>query len=197
MSRDGTCGGTSGTRLAIVGPAGDVRGPDGEEEDPNDDLPEGWEERRTTNGRVYYVNHVMKTTQWSRPVQPANASLAISEEALSGPSRSSTFTNITKGNVDSQADVAVPRRASEPIVTSSTIDAIPEGQAPVSKSNKNGDISSRNLLKAKSPSRKEGNTAINPSTSTSPTIETILENGSSSQLSPINSAVVRYVIELI
>ena len=37
------------------------------------DLPEGWEERRTSSGRVYYVNHVTKTTQWERPTLPAIA----------------------------------------------------------------------------------------------------------------------------
>lgn len=30
-------------------------------------LPEGWEERRTPYGRVYYVNHNNRTTQWMRP----------------------------------------------------------------------------------------------------------------------------------
>ncbi|XP_064604075.1 E3 ubiquitin-protein ligase SMURF2-like isoform X1 [Liolophura sinensis] len=34
--------------------------------DPNE-LPEGWEERRTANGRVHYVNHITRTTQWERP----------------------------------------------------------------------------------------------------------------------------------
>ncbi|XP_055346728.1 E3 ubiquitin-protein ligase NEDD4-like [Paramacrobiotus metropolitanus] len=31
-------------------------------------LPEGWEERTDYNGRVYYVNHNLRTTQWERPV---------------------------------------------------------------------------------------------------------------------------------
>ena len=34
-------------------------------------LPEGWEERRAQNGRVYYVNHVTRSTQWERPSAPA------------------------------------------------------------------------------------------------------------------------------
>ncbi|BFZ03192.1 hypothetical protein BsWGS_06231 [Bradybaena similaris] len=41
--------------------------------DPNE-LPEGWEERRTANGRVHYVNHVTRTTQWERPTRPAGES---------------------------------------------------------------------------------------------------------------------------
>ena len=35
------------------------------------DLPEGWEERRAQNGRVYYVNHYTRSTQWERPTAPA------------------------------------------------------------------------------------------------------------------------------
>ena len=30
-------------------------------------LPPGWEERRTDNGRLYYVNHTTKSTQWNPP----------------------------------------------------------------------------------------------------------------------------------
>lgn len=36
-----------------------------------DDLPEGWTECRTSNGRLYYMNHVSRTTQWLRPSKPA------------------------------------------------------------------------------------------------------------------------------
>lgn len=35
----------------------------------NDDLPEGWTECRTSSGRVYYVNHEARATQWERPTQ--------------------------------------------------------------------------------------------------------------------------------
>lgn len=36
-----------------------------------DDLPEGWEQRRTATGRVYYVNHWSRSTQWEKPHRPA------------------------------------------------------------------------------------------------------------------------------
>ncbi|XP_076442818.1 E3 ubiquitin-protein ligase SMURF2-like [Babylonia areolata] len=39
--------------------------------DPNE-LPDGWEERRSASGRVHYVNHVTRTTQWERPTRPAS-----------------------------------------------------------------------------------------------------------------------------
>lgn len=28
-----------------------------------------WEERRTASGRVHYVNHITRTTQWERPTR--------------------------------------------------------------------------------------------------------------------------------
>ncbi|CAG9773599.1 unnamed protein product [Ceutorhynchus assimilis] len=71
LSRDGPCGGTP---LAIVSPLGDIRGPPNNENtnvengnNSNDDLPPGWEERRASNGRPYYVNHQTKSTQWVKP----------------------------------------------------------------------------------------------------------------------------------
>ncbi|PIK36976.1 hypothetical protein BSL78_26191, partial [Apostichopus japonicus] len=40
-------------------------------QDPND-LPDGWEERTSTSGRVYFVNHLNRATQWDRPTRPAS-----------------------------------------------------------------------------------------------------------------------------
>ncbi|KAL3273220.1 hypothetical protein HHI36_014674 [Cryptolaemus montrouzieri] len=71
LSRDGPCGGTP---LAIVSPLGELHGPSPEHDIIEnggvtaDDLPPGWEERRATNGRPYYVNHLKRFTQWVRPV---------------------------------------------------------------------------------------------------------------------------------
>ncbi|GJQ81715.1 hypothetical protein Trydic_g9156 [Trypoxylus dichotomus] len=66
MSRDGPSGGIP---LAVVGPLGELKGPSDRENSPtdNNELPHGWEERRTDNGRPYYVNHVTKSTQWIKP----------------------------------------------------------------------------------------------------------------------------------
>lgn len=76
LSRDGPCGGTP---LAVVGPLGELRGPNDCDSSPaeNDELPPGWEERRTDSGRVYYVNHVTRTTQWVRPVCNKNTNIAV------------------------------------------------------------------------------------------------------------------------
>ncbi|KAG1658414.1 E3 ubiquitin-protein ligase NEDD4 [Nymphon striatum] len=34
-------------------------------------LPPGWEERQDANGRMFYVNHIARTTQWERPTNNA------------------------------------------------------------------------------------------------------------------------------
>ncbi|XP_065370385.1 E3 ubiquitin-protein ligase Smurf1 [Calliphora vicina] len=116
LSKDGPC---SGNPLAIVGPGGDVRGPS-EDDSSEDSLPEGWEERRTGNGRVYYVNHTTKTTQWDRPSkhnnhhshqhhqqQPItqhhrsttqNGTANATTHHPAGPTRSTTCTNLLNGH---------------------------------------------------------------------------------------------------
>ncbi|XP_018612824.1 E3 ubiquitin-protein ligase SMURF2-like isoform X5 [Scleropages formosus] len=38
----------------------------------DNDLPDGWEERRTATGRIQYLNHITRSTQWERPTRPAS-----------------------------------------------------------------------------------------------------------------------------
>ncbi|XP_026277056.1 E3 ubiquitin-protein ligase SMURF2 isoform X1 [Frankliniella occidentalis] len=64
LSRDGHGGVASGGHNAVVDPLGGLSCPE--------DLPEGWEEKRTSAGRLYYVNHHTKTTQWVRPNRPSH-----------------------------------------------------------------------------------------------------------------------------
>lgn len=121
LSRDALTG-TGNPGLAIVGPAGDVRGPDDDDlpEPRQSPLPEGWEDRRTPDGRVYYVNHVTKTTQWSRPTQAASASQALvvttngqngsdtNIQTPPGPSRSSTMNNIEQSPSNGSLNIEPP-----------------------------------------------------------------------------------------
>ncbi|ENN71649.1 hypothetical protein D910_09449 [Dendroctonus ponderosae] len=37
------------------------------DDDSDDELPPGWEERVATDGSVYYANHLTKNTQWTHP----------------------------------------------------------------------------------------------------------------------------------
>lgn len=45
---------------------------------------QGWEERRTTTGRLYYVNHHDRTTTWERPTLPAHISYVFPPHYHSG-----------------------------------------------------------------------------------------------------------------
>ncbi|CAB3224299.1 unnamed protein product [Arctia plantaginis] len=61
-----------GSPLAVVGPAGDVRAPRDPPPVPatqaaRPNLPPHWEERFTSKGRAYYVNHITRSSQWERP----------------------------------------------------------------------------------------------------------------------------------
>ena len=67
LSRDGH---GSGSQNVVVDTLGNLSCPD--------DLPEGWEERRSANGRLYYVNHFTRTTQWERPTRLNVASIFTS-----------------------------------------------------------------------------------------------------------------------
>ncbi|XP_061401627.1 E3 ubiquitin-protein ligase Smurf1 [Musca vetustissima] len=141
LSKDGPC---SGNPLAIVGPGGDVRGPS-EDDSSEDSLPEGWEERRTGNGRVYYVNHTTKTTQWDRPSKHSsmqqsqqlqtphhrpstqNGTVTTSggggggHHPVVGPTRSTTCTNLLNGHNNRSARENDERRHSTEILSMPSI----------------------------------------------------------------------------
>ncbi|UYV61039.1 SMURF2 [Cordylochernes scorpioides] len=56
-----------------------------------DELPEGWEERRTASGRVYYINHHTRSTQWDRPVYKATESTPAQDPS---PSQQQPASNV-------------------------------------------------------------------------------------------------------
>lgn len=115
-SRDGPI---CGNPLAVVGPSGVIQGPP---DLPNGDhattsptttsvttngyeqlpLPREWEKRRTSEGRVYYVNHTTKTTQWERPTGSVSPSSAPS----SSSSSSVVVANGSRNAIDRQPAAA-------------------------------------------------------------------------------------------
>ncbi|KAK7112097.1 E3 ubiquitin-protein ligase SMURF2-like [Littorina saxatilis] len=72
--------------------------------DPNE-LPDGWEERRSASGRVHYVNHVTRTTQWDRPTRPATEcprpQSMVSPRTETSPLSPSTPSSTTRGGDNS------------------------------------------------------------------------------------------------
>lgn len=130
LSRDAVTGSGNPGLCAVVGPAGDVRGPDEDDTviEPRVPLPEGWEERKTPDGRVYYVNHVTRTTQWSRPTQPASQTAVVTNgqngtetiQTPPGPSRSSTMNNIeqspSNGSLNTEPAPGSRRHSTENLI---------------------------------------------------------------------------------
>lgn len=116
LSRDDQCGGTP---LAIVNPHGELRGPNDYDiqQSENDELPPGWEERRTDTGRIYYVNHRTRTTQWVRPIYSKNQRRPI----LNGDTNSSNVDNSTVINNNlSDSPEELPSNLNSPSSSSSS-----------------------------------------------------------------------------
>ncbi|XP_037548063.1 E3 ubiquitin-protein ligase NEDD4-like isoform X1 [Nematolebias whitei] len=87
-------------------------------------LPPGWEERKDTKGRTYYVNHNNRTTTWTRPiVQLTEDGASTSAAAPGGASAlapaSSSSSNASNNHLQ-EPQVRRPRSLSSPTVTLST-----------------------------------------------------------------------------
>lgn len=83
--------------------------------DPNE-LPEGWEERRTASGRVHYVNHITRTTQWERPTRPASEcmrnSITVNTSQASQSTSNRTSNNNNTSTSNNNEEPPLPRRRS-------------------------------------------------------------------------------------
>ncbi|KAK3750287.1 hypothetical protein RRG08_015779 [Elysia crispata] len=56
-----------GNREAVMSPEG--AGITDVEQEADESLPPGWEQKMDDSGRIYYVNHESRTTQWNRPTE--------------------------------------------------------------------------------------------------------------------------------
>ncbi|KAG9266274.1 E3 ubiquitin-protein ligase NEDD4-like isoform X5 [Astyanax mexicanus] len=81
-------------------------------------LPPGWEERKDTKGRTYYVNHNNRSTTWTRPIlQHTEDGAASSSAGATGGATPSTPSS--SGHL-SEPQMRRPRSLSSPTVTLST-----------------------------------------------------------------------------
>ncbi|TDG40897.1 hypothetical protein AWZ03_012675 [Drosophila navojoa] len=181
LAKDGPC---SGNPLAIVGPSGDVRGPSEEESPSVDHLPEGWEERRTDNGRIYYVNHATKSTQWDRPRGPATPAGTkspqqrhqhngnnVDRQPPAGPTRSTTCTNLLNGHSNRQMsrEMSDERRHSTEILSSVGVGGAGGKENTSPSSGTAGTTTATTTTATATPGKKStasraGNAALEPST---------------------------------
>ncbi|EAT37804.1 AAEL010256-PA, partial [Aedes aegypti] len=180
MSRDGT---TGGTPLAIVGPAGDVRGPDDDEEILKDELPAGWEERLTQNNRVYYVNHVTKTTQWDRPTEPAGS---LPPALSNGSSNNSSADSIPPGPSKSATNNSINTRIRDDsmlITPSSSTSPLSEVNSPVTSKQTTELSATRNQGMLSGLPNAIGSLSLDPSAARSPQSNGIIPNAHSTPTS--------------
>ncbi|CAG5050156.1 unnamed protein product [Parnassius apollo] len=135
LSRDGTRGEPAsaageGSPLAVVGPAGEVRAPRDPPLNTNTShlpLPPHWEERFTSSGRPYYVNHALRRTQWERPTSEDLSPVPPQPSSPSPPIPASPTSPITPSSTASQSSPSSP--VSETDVTLATsISLRPEPQ---------------------------------------------------------------------
>ncbi|XP_034047357.1 E3 ubiquitin-protein ligase NEDD4-like isoform X3 [Thalassophryne amazonica] len=87
-------------------------------------LPAGWEERKDTKGRTYYVNHNNRTTTWTRPIvqlteDGASTSAAGAGLASALPPAPATSSSASSNHLH-EPQVRRPRSLSSPTVTLST-----------------------------------------------------------------------------
>ncbi|XP_055380925.1 E3 ubiquitin-protein ligase Smurf1 [Condylostylus longicornis] len=195
MSRDGPCSG--GNPLAVVGPGGDVLGPS-EGDSSEDSLPDGWEERRTDNGRIYYVNHVTKSSQWNRP----SSSPSVVVNSPSSASKEGENSNMVNSASNANLVCAKPRSSTELTLNSNkestnqtdrlNSENIKDNIATMSTSSGgNNRIISTKQIKESNNSSNQGNEicsisarALSPGSSVS---SNFLHSASSSQLNQNNS----------
>ncbi|XP_049868904.1 E3 ubiquitin-protein ligase SMURF2 [Pectinophora gossypiella] len=123
LSRDGARGEPAsaageGSPLAVVGPAGDVRAPRDPPVSPTlsqQPLPPHWEERFTSSGRPYYVNHALRRTQWERPAgDVATPSSPAPASPVSPPSPASPASPAAPNSPASPMSPACPASPSSP-----------------------------------------------------------------------------------
>ncbi|XP_057215683.1 E3 ubiquitin-protein ligase NEDD4-like isoform X10 [Triplophysa rosa] len=86
-------------------------------------LPPGWEERKDTKGRTYFVNHNNRSTTWTRPILQHTEDGASTSAAASGGASAATPSASTPSSSSghlSEPQVRRPRSLSSPTVTLSS-----------------------------------------------------------------------------
>ncbi|XP_050527531.1 transcriptional coactivator YAP1-A [Daktulosphaira vitifoliae] len=92
-------------------------------------LPQGWEQARTPEGQIYFLNHLTRTTQWEDPrkslaAQTANQHQRSAEQLLSPGNDSGSSTNTTSTPTNSPPHIHSTLQGANKNVT---LGPLPEG----------------------------------------------------------------------
>ncbi|XP_018608019.1 E3 ubiquitin-protein ligase NEDD4-like isoform X10 [Scleropages formosus] len=81
-------------------------------------LPPGWEERKDTKGRTYYVNHNNRSTTWTRPIlQHTDDGASTSSAAAAAATTTASSSTGTASSHLTEPQLRRPRSLSSPTVT--------------------------------------------------------------------------------
>lgn len=127
---------------------------------PEDPLPDGWEKRQNAHGRIYYVNHVARETQWERPKLIAGLSksnitepnlndsfnkLRISEENTVLTSEGSAQQSGTNQHDDEQQNIEqIETNIEKPEAESDDCQVFISSQSPDESNSSSGNASNQN-----------------------------------------------------
>ncbi|KAH3871838.1 hypothetical protein DPMN_035053, partial [Dreissena polymorpha] len=120
-----------------------------------DELPEGWEERRTASGRVHYVNHITRTTQWEPPTRPTDTSVHISTVQTT-PTHSSAGSERRSASATRQSGGSVAQRHRDRANSSNHRHSTSSLNPPRMQSARSSNVTSNNNSNSEDNSQSEG-----------------------------------------
>ncbi|KAH3799765.1 hypothetical protein DPMN_153380, partial [Dreissena polymorpha] len=120
-----------------------------------DELPEGWEERRTASGRVHYVNHITRTTQWEPPTRPTDMSVHISTVQTT-PTHSSAGSERRSASATRQSGGSVAQRHRDRANSSNHRHSTSSLNPPRMQSARSSNVTSNNNSNSEDNSQSEG-----------------------------------------
>ncbi|XP_052221353.1 E3 ubiquitin-protein ligase SMURF2-like isoform X3 [Dreissena polymorpha] len=114
-----------------------------------------WEERRTASGRVHYVNHITRTTQWEPPTRPTDMSVHISTVQTT-PTHSSAGSERRSASATRQSGGSVAQRHRDRANSSNHRHSTSSLNPPRMQSARSSNVTSNNNSNSEDNSQSEG-----------------------------------------
>ena len=69
-----------------------------QEQDDQEPLPQGWDERQDANGRTFYVDHNTRVTQWERPTSQSEGNVRQRSAQIAADTRRQMAQTLARRN---------------------------------------------------------------------------------------------------